>query len=461
MGRNLIMSNNSCSGTGGGIEWMQSMGKHVQESPALDRRQRSVLLVAAKWWPLSARLATALHRYGCQVRAICPAGHPLAHVSGIAHIYPYGGISSLTSLQHAMRECQPDIVIPCDDGATAQLHALYELDPELKALIERSLGSPGSYPVVDSRFRFLSTASELGIRVPRTQLVAQAEDLLTWHQNSVSASAVLKVDGESGGNGVRISQSLEESLAAWRELKIPCSVPTAWKRLIIERDPLALWRRSRYREREVTVQEFISGRPANSMLVCWRGTLLSIVSVVVVATEGPTGAATVVRVIRNERMKRAAERVVSRLKLSGFYGLDFILESGTGTPYLIEMNPRCTQLGHIEFPGEGSLAGVLSAVLSGDPRPLPQNPVHDDTIALFPQALAAGKACLPYISANYHDVPADEPQLLRELMLKPWPQRQWAARLYHSIRPIRRAEPFIFNEREAADVERDTVAVAR
>jgi ATP-grasp domain len=196
----------------------------------------------------------------------------------------------------------------------------------------------------------------------------------------------------------------------------------------------------------VTVQEFIPGRPANSMLVCWRGELLSMVSVVVVATEGPTGAATIVRVIQNEQMKRAAELVVSRLSLSGFYGLDFIMESATGVPHLIEMNPRCTQLGHIEFAGQGCLAGALSAVLRGEPRPQVHNPVRDKTIALFPQALAAGDACRRHFDASYHDVPSEEPRLMSELMLKSWPQRRWGARLYHAFKPLERADPIIFED---------------
>jgi hypothetical protein len=231
---------------------------------------------------------------------------------------------------------------------------------------------------------------------------------------------------------------------------------TAWKRFAIDRDPLSLW--LRHREREVIVQQFIPGRPANSMLVCWRGELLAIVSVVVVAAEGPTGAATIVRVIQNERMKKASELIVSRLKLSGFYGLDFILESGTGVPYLIEMNPRCTQLGHIELAGEGCLAAALSAVLRGEPRPKAQNPIRGNTIALFPQALSAGEACRPYIDASHHDVPYEEPRLMRELMLNPWPQRRWAARLYHAFRPLTRASPIIF---EDLDTETDPVAIAR
>ena len=250
----------------------------------------------------------------------------MTHVSSIQHTYYYGGIFSLSSLRRALRECSPDIVIPCDDGVVLQLHALHELDPSLRPLIERSLGPPENYSVVESRHRFLSAAVDLGIRVPRTRKIETAEDLEAWHRDLGSAS-VLKVDGESGGNGVRISQSLDESLAAWRELHAPCSRATAWKRLIIDRDPLPLWLRRRQSSREVTVQEFIPGRPANSMLVCWRGELLSLVSVVVVAAEGPTGAATIVRAIQNEGMERVAQLIASRLKLSGFCGLDFIVES--------------------------------------------------------------------------------------------------------------------------------------
>jgi hypothetical protein len=405
------------------------------------------MLLAAKWWPLSARLAAALHRLGCTVSALCPPKHPLTHVSGIRRIYHYGGIFSLASLRRALHDCRPDILIPCDDGVVAQLHALHGLDSSLRYLIERSLGPPESYPVVDNRYRFLSAAIGLGIRVPRTQGIAAAEDLVTWHEN-VAHTAVLKVDGETGGHGVRISRTLDDSLAAWRELRSPHKVLAAWKRLAIDRDVLSLWSRRQKSLREVTVQEYIPGRPANTMLACWRGKLLSTMSVVVVASEGPTGAATIVRVIQNEDMRNAAELIVSKLKLTGFYGLDFILESRTGTPYLIEMNPRCTQLGHIELPIEGSLAGAFSAALRGEPRPRIQNPVHKETIALFPQALAAGETCRPYIDASHHDLPSEEPKLMSELLLKSWPQRHWAARLYHAFNPQDRAEPIVFERLE-------------
>lgn len=412
----------------------------------MDRPRPLVLVAAAKWWPLSARLASALHRHGCDVRALCPSGHPLTHVSGIRNVYNYAGIFSLASLRKALNECKPDVVVPCDDGIVAQLHALHESDPTLRSLIERSLGPASSYSVVESRRQFLDIALELGIRIPRTRLVENAQDLVDWHADNATA-AVLKVSGEAGGHGVRISHSLADSLKAWRELQSTPGLLTACKRLAVDRDLLALWLRQHQRVREVTVQEFIPGRPANSMLACWDGELLSMVSVAVVASEGPTGAATIVRLIQNESMKKAAKLVTSRLKLSGFYGLDFILQSGTDMPYLIEMNPRCTQLGHIEFTSEGCLAGVFSDFLRGEPLRLARAPISGEKIALFPQSLTAGEACRRHIDESYLDLPSEEPRLLAELkLLRSWPHRQWLARIYHAFKPLSRVEPVLFED---------------
>jgi hypothetical protein len=296
-----------------------------------------------------------------------------------------------------------------------------------------------------------------------TRRVTSSEDLERWHEE-VAPTAVLKVDGESGGHGVRISRSLKDSIAAWRAFRRPRGSFAAWKHLIIDRDPLALWSRRQKILRDVTVQQFIQGRPANAMLACWQGRLLAAVYVTVVATEGPTGASTIVRLIQNEEMRTAAERVAAGLKLTGFYGLDFILENASGVggsaslvgrpAYLIEMNPRCTQLGHIELPKQGSLAANFNAAMRGRDRPVITNPIGKQTIALFPQALMAGEACRPYIDASYHDVPLNDTKLMTELLLKSWPQRQWLARLYHSLQPLDRSEPVVYEAAETLSTDR-------
>jgi hypothetical protein len=157
-------------------------------------------------------------------------------------------------------------------------------------------------------------------------------------------------------------------------------------------------------------------------------------------------------VIQDERLRRAAKLIAARLKLSGFYGLDFVIEEGTGVPYLIEMNPRCTQIGHIEFPGTGSVAGPLCAVLRGDPSPIAAMALPPgDQVALYPQAQAAGPAFHAMIEASFHDVPHDEPRLARELLLKSWPQRRLLARLYHAFKPPIQTSPYVFEEFATTD----------
>jgi hypothetical protein len=408
----------------------------------LEGDQPSVLMASAKWWPLSARLAIALVHRGCRVSALCPAGHPLTHVKGLDQVRRYRGIDSLNSLRQTLLDLRSEIVVPCDDGVVAQLHALHAQEPRLRAVIERSLGAGESFSIVSSRYNLLTTAMELGIAVPKTVKVRGAEDLVDWHKHETSG--VLKIDGESGGNGVRVCASLDESLAAWQELSSPSSSATAWKRLAIDRDPLAWWERTHQTTREITMQRFVKGRPANSMLACRSGELLSLVSVAVIAADGPTGAAIIVQRITSEPLKEIAQRLIKPLQLSGFYGLDFMIEEKTGTPYLIEMNPRCTQLGHLEFPNQCSLAGSLVAALRGEPSPLAENPVPVEKIAFFPQALATPGAHALHTDVSYLDVPRDQPDLERELRMAPWPQRRWLAHLYHALRPLQRSTPVEF-----------------
>jgi hypothetical protein len=426
---------------------------------ALSDRQPSVLIVAAKWWSTSARMAIAFMRNGCRVGAVCPTGHPLRYVSGMDHLRRYRGIRSLSSLRRCIREWPPDVIVPCDDGAVAQLHELHRREPALRDLIERSIGSPDGYPIVRNRFQLLKAAELLDIRVPKTIKVTSAQDLATWHRDHPSTS-VLKVDGESGGNGVRISHSLDESLAAWRELSRRPTVAQALKRLAVDRDPLAAWMRTTRGSREVTIQEFIAGRPANSMLVSREGAVIAQASVLVVASDGPTGAATIIRHFNDRRITQAGELLAAKLHLSGFCGLDFMIEADTGIPYLIEMNPRCTQLGHLEFSGQGSLARAYSADLKREPNPCTSQPIRRGPIALFPQAFRKSIARDPHLDSSYHDIPWEQTRLVHELMLEPWPARRWAARLYHLFRPVSRPAPVVFEDAGAAFSSRRTRAVS-
>jgi predicted ATP-grasp superfamily ATP-dependent carboligase len=412
---------------------------------ALNESQRPlVLLGATTWWPLSARLAMALLRHGCRVSAVCPPGHPLRFVSGVEALYPYRALDSLGALRAAILGSHPDLIVPADDGVVWQLHELHARHPELRSIIEQSLGPAETYPIIRSRDALLQTAVELGIRVPETRLVSSEADLDRWPAGS---PCVLKLDGTWGGSGVAIVRSRAEAGAAFHKLSRPIGAGVVWKRWLVNHDPLAWWSRGKRDKSSVSIQQFIPGRPANAMIACWKGELLGIVSVEVLRSQGATGAATVVRLIQNEDMQKAACLLAHKLHLNGFHGLDFMIEEGSGLPYLIELNPRCTQLGHLRLPAQDDLAGMIAAKVAGakqESQPVStetselEDLVRGNTIAFFPQALTWNPSS-PYLRSAYHDVPWEEPALFRELLRGSWPERQFLSRIYHHFREAKRS----------------------
>src|ERR1022692_3224134 len=142
-------------------------------------------------------------------------------------------------------------------------------------------------------------------------------------------------------------------------------------------------------------------------------------------------------------MGAAARQLVPRLAPSGLCGLGFVLEAATGTAYLIEMNPRCTQLGHISLPEQGDLAGVLQAKLTGRSDRGFAPPIDGEVIAFFPQSISASSPA-DLQTPVYRDVPREYPELVEELLKPPWPDRQLIARLYHRFRPPRPVPRTVF-----------------
>ena len=399
--------------------------------PQVAPRGTVALIIATTPWPLSSRLAVRMIAHGCEVAALCPRGHVLANVSGIGALYQYRSRNSVAALERALAASAPDIVVPCDDRAVWQLHDLHTSRPDLRELIETSLGQAAAFPILRSRSRLMEAARDCGVRVPESQALESASDVREWYRTR-PGPAVVKVDGTWGGSGVQIVHSAEQALHAWQRFSMPERPGSSLKRWLVNADPLAFWKGP---SPHISIQGFIPGRPANCMIAAWRGRLLGIVSVEVLCTQGKTGASTIVRLVRNDEMVRNAERLTERLGLSGFHGIDYMLEEETGTPFLIELNARCTQLGHLLLPGQGDLAGMLCTQLGARTRGGAQAelPIDRDIIAFFPQALAWNPDS-PYMQQCHHDIPWTQPELLRELLRDPWAERRWLSRLYHWVR---------------------------
>ena len=393
----------------------------------------TVLLSATSCWYPTARLTMALASAGCQVEALCPRFHPLRKTRAARRAHLYQGIAPLISLERAMAITRPDFVISGDDLATQHLHTLYlreqrkgKTDSPICALIERSLGARESFAVVSARAAFMDLAQKQGLRVPLTQVLRHVDDLRDWLAR-MGFPAVLKANGTSGGEGVRIAFTLAEAERAFQKLQAPPSLARAAKRALVDQDKTLIWPSLLHRRPVVNAQAFVAGHEATSTVLCWKGNVLASHHFAVVNKASSTGHATVVRLIEHAEMAAAAQAMVRRLSLSGLYGFDFMLEASTGNAYLIEVNPRATQVGHLRLGPGRDIPAALYAALSGTAvQPAPQV-TERDTIALFPQEWIRDPESA-FLQSGYHDVPWEEPELVRDCVSNREKQSAWYAR---------------------------------
>jgi hypothetical protein len=420
-----------------------------------------VLLTDTSRWALSSRVAIGLSKRGCRVSGICPNRHPLLKTRIVERAFHYNSLYPLESLTKAITVTEPHIIIPFDDRTTQHLHELYERTIQLDTtdatriakLIEHSLGSPGSHPIVDSRGELMRVAEEEGIRVPETCVIHTVADLESWSKGH-RFPWILKAAGTWGGRGVKIAHSLAHAKKILSELASLFGTKRVIKRSIINRDPFCLrpwWNNAKP---AIIVQSYIKGREANYAAVSWQGKVLAGVGVDVVNTMGPTEPASIVRVVDNAEMKFATERLVNRLGLSGFIGLDFMIEDRSQATYLIEMNPRCTPPCHIQLGKGRDMIGALCSQLSGEALQEMPPVTQNDLIAYFPQAWDSNSK---FFETSYRDIPEDEPELVRELR-QPWPSRSLGFRLFSYLDRLGSKAPQAQTEYTSAEINSSVCA---
>ena len=101
------------------------------------------------------------------------------------------------------------------------------------------------------------------------------------------AVALLKLDGTSGGKGVRIVRSPAEAAVQFQSLRRAASLAASLKRLVVDREPLALWEWGVHEHAAISLQQFISGTPPNIMVACWHGEVLGAAMVCAVSWPSP------------------------------------------------------------------------------------------------------------------------------------------------------------------------------
>lgn len=367
----------------------------------------------------------AMANAGWDVAALCPARHPL-HKTRIVHQkHAYYSLAPLASFEDAISAAKPNLIIPCDDLATEHLHNLYHQQQLcgkggalVCKLIERSLGAATDFSLMYSTNAFLELARQEGIRVPRTELIRTMEDLRRWI-TQMGLPTVLKANGTWGREGVRILETLEEAEGTFQRLQAPPDFARALSQALVSRDTRLIYASLARRRQVISGQQFLQGCDATNTVACWQGRVLAELHFQVLKSDPTTGSAAVLKLIENSEISTAVKRIVRRLNLSGLHGFDFLLETGTRNAYLIEKNPRATQVEHLTLGPGRDIPAALYAAVSGKTVQEAPKLTENDTIVLFPQEWINNPTS-EFLRTGYHDVPLEEPELIRAFALKRW-----------------------------------------
>jgi hypothetical protein len=393
------------------------------------------LVVMSELWERGARLAYELQKSGFAVAVVAPASHivKLAQVTDEGHYFHF--FLRTAQVHKAIISWKPDYIFCQDDRSVYCLQKLFAkasrnvLSAEsawICNLIKLSIGDPEFYPVVASNRLTLRLAESLAIRCADVREVtskASFERELRVRPFPV----VIKIEGYSGGQGVCIARKLEEAQEAFHDFQIPLR----WRhklRVALSVLPTSLLQRLKLEERSIFLQEFIEGRNVNSSVACWEGEVLAEVNVECLRASTATGSSSVVRRIENEEMRNAVAALVSRLKLSGICGFDFIIDR-FDRAWMIEINPRTTQTSHLKW--DCDLFGAIRSRITGDSTKLKDSSFLPNTIALFPNELRRDPDS-EYLRTAFHDLPSDHPRLVKVMLGNIESRGAWAAESHSS-----------------------------
>jgi hypothetical protein len=374
-----------------------------------------VLLIHSMLWPNVARLAIAFRKRGFFVDALAPIGHPIHRMNAPHRAFNYDRRAPYSCLKETIAASQPDLIVPCDDRVVGHLHRLHQeaskSDCKIASLIETSLGSPSSYGIVARRASLADLSHLPDVLIPETSQIADIRQLRRW-VGQRGLPAVLKLDGSHGGRDVIKITRETDIVPSFLRMFVRKSWIRRLKSMVFDGDAEPFFERKWSSAARVCVQAYVEGRPANIAVASWRGEVLASTAVEVLESRSAFGLATVVRRIDGIAMVAAARAIVKELQLSGFHGFDFVIEKATGRAYLIEINPRATQINH--FPGWKylDLIQTLFNVTSGRVGATAEKRWPVDEVALFPQEWQRDPNS-KWLSAAFHDVPHEEPELLR------------------------------------------------
>lgn len=362
-----------------------------------NRQPKVLILLFSPSWIAAARLPEVLVDAGFQVGSYCHAESYLARSAFNSYLVsmPAEG-SAFPNLVAAVRSRQPELLIPACELAVRFLHNIIQVQAEgrlaaefadVVSLVRRSLGDPQGHMRGLSKIETHAAAREIGLSVPRRELVSELSDALAF-AIEVGYPVVIKAEYGCAGSAVHICHTATELDSAFQSLR----TAEVGQRLLIE--------------------QFIVGTIASQPSVSWEGEMLETITVVKERTHpGPTGPSSVLRPIVCPDAERATRALLGHLGISGFSSAGFMID-GRGRAHLIEFNPRPVPGCTVSHLWGRSHARALWSQLTGVPHV--REPVAEPLrpVALFPNEWLRDRGS-SYLFQALHDVPWRDPALVK------------------------------------------------
>ena len=372
-----------------------------------------LLASTATRWYGTARAPRALAKAGFEVTLLTPR-NSLAEASRFVKRVAYLPDDATTlewihALAATVRAAAPAIVMPCDDMSFRLLAMLVispppQLQPalqrELAELIRRSLGDPDHYRASVDKTTSASAAAAAGVPVPAHGVAgtfADAQRFAAEHGYPL----VVKRPYTTAGDGVRIAANADELAAAMAALAVPNPA---------DLEPDA--------SRRVLVQKHVDGHVCYQNVAAWQGRMLAgYAGDRLEALGGPMGSGTVVRYRDIPELRALSEKLVRAFGMSGLFTSEYMIERGTGWPYLLEINRRISPATHYGAVLKVDLCAALHAAMHDAPMPTRSalDAGEERVFVQFPAEWFRDPASR-WLRRYPVDVPWDDPELLEAML---------------------------------------------
>jgi hypothetical protein len=373
-----------------------------------------VLLVstAARWFGAE-RMPRALAKAGFEVSLLTPR-RSLAEASRFVRRVAYFADHTTTldwiqAVAGTVRAISPTLIVPCDDVSFRLLAMLVAAPPprlqpavqsELAALIRASLGDPAHYRASVDKTQLAEAVARADVRVPPHAVIASSDEgdkFAAEHGYPV----VVKRPHTSAGDGVRIVANAAELRDAIAFLSVPDAAdfePDSSERLLVQR--------------------YVDGYTCYLEAAAWDGRVLAGYAGDRLQTyAGVTSPATVVRYRHAPEVRAMSERLVAAFGMTGLFTSECVIERGTGTPFLIDVERRIGPATHHGSVMNVDLCAALAAAMRGAPSPSRAglDPGEERVFVHFPGEWLRDPQS-KWLRQHPVDMPWDDPELLDAML---------------------------------------------